>query len=77
MEKMVQWLSETHGQIRGAPIPNWFFIVAVILIIFNYFLYPCIRRKKMIKKKKKIENVMAPANCMNEKEENGDIRHGH
>jgi hypothetical protein len=46
MEKIIKWLGETHGQIRGAPIPNWFFVVAVILIIVNYFLYPYLRKKK-------------------------------
>jgi hypothetical protein len=52
MEKIIQWLSETHGQIRGGPIPNWIFIVIILLFITNYFLYPCFKEKKKKKKEK-------------------------
>ncbi|GHV95671.1 hypothetical protein AGMMS50293_19910 [Spirochaetia bacterium] len=54
MEKILDWLATTHGQFKGAPIPNWVFVVCSLALIIDYCLYLYKKNKK--KHEQKIKN---------------------
>jgi hypothetical protein len=33
LNRIYDWLVETHGNYRGQPIPNWFFILIAIILL--------------------------------------------
>lgn len=48
MDNIIKWLEETQGIFKGAPLPNWFFVIIISIIIIQVLIAII----KKIKKKK-------------------------
>jgi hypothetical protein len=56
LKKILEWLGETHGTFKAAPIPNWFGILcifSILCVLFKEIASHFLSKKKNKNKDKK------------------------